>query len=1317
MNLRATFIFVNLLSCLSVWSQIEDFPLVPGDMEVRVFAQEPLVRNPCAITFDSKGRLFVGMGPQYRRPKPETEGDKVFVLYDSDQDGVADGRKAFAEGLNNIQGMVWLGDQLWIANSPDLTVVRDLDGDDEADEYLRLYTDLGNIEHGLHGLNWAPDGKLYMSKGNSKGLNQAPDRIAPKAFRELWGMSASEDVPDFPEPRLFTKTTYRNTFHDPNDDWGLNGGVLRCNPDGSGLEIVSRGMRNPWDIAFDSQFNWIGTDNDQNLGDKLFSPFYSANFGWGHPWSYDWLGDDHLPTAPSAGPLFEGSGTGVVFCDIEGYPEHYRGLYLINDWLKREVYLYKPYWKGAWMRPLNESLTTLASAGKGRTMKASSGRRFDPVDIEFGPDKAIYISSWGRQYGASMRDGRMVNEGRIYRLWPKSLDTSATASSERFASFSELSTKQLIKQLASHMQVRRVDAQNALVKQGSQVVPYLKKALEKAEESSAIETWLLWTLGRIGLDDRSLDAFFQEQWQTTFNRRLQSLRIVAFQVKERHSNDFPAYAALGLREENARLRHESVLGLHQSKDSRWNKELVRLLALEDDRLVYYSAWQAMRDLFTASQQKALLKHHQPSVRRAALLSLLEDDALSDPEIQEMTRDADATSAFLAQKRLGGKAAPVIKGPAISLPTEDKASKEPDLQPEDDLSIFALELVRGLEAESGRDYEQASLQQGVTAYTDRPYRLLQIPEQLAGETFIRGANADADAGEGAGMQFELLFPSTVFVADDTRGEKTPDWLSASFTASDMFLQTQDSRHRLYAADVPAGLVKLGSNKEGVQASKSGYIVIIQPQLLQPGIKTTQNQEVLGLVEKGQGDIARGRALFHHPGGVRCSACHRLEQQGNAFAPDLKDISTRADAEMIVRSILEPSAEITEGFVSLTVETKEGEMHEGLIVSESGRVLTLANASGQTVDILRSDIAKRESSKSSAMPGGLGDVLSPLQVADLVAYLKHEGAHGAHQESVVSSLSVSSVDAAANLPSNDQVIRTSAESTRPAALELNFLSDGVDVHLNGQAIARFYHQHPQVHRPFWAHIKTPSGRQVTRRYPPIEGLDSTDHPHMHPGLSLGYAVLNDINFWHNREGRVAHKGYDDVYVNADNAGFSVSQSYLDVEGAEICEEVTHYSFQPNVDGYLLMWDTRYASEDEFYFGVKEEMGLALRVATPLVVKSGSGRILASHGGINESGTWGKVADWWDYAGMVDRHFMGIQLMSGPGNPDIWSHSRDYGVLVANPFPVDIKPNRDHQTIIKRGSSLRLRFGIQIHEHGQVEDFQPERAYQRYLNAMLR
>src|SRR5690349_6003400 len=50
----------------------EDFPIVPEDLAVALYAKEPLVQNPCAIAFDAKGRLCVGMGPQYRNPKPET---------------------------------------------------------------------------------------------------------------------------------------------------------------------------------------------------------------------------------------------------------------------------------------------------------------------------------------------------------------------------------------------------------------------------------------------------------------------------------------------------------------------------------------------------------------------------------------------------------------------------------------------------------------------------------------------------------------------------------------------------------------------------------------------------------------------------------------------------------------------------------------------------------------------------------------------------------------------------------------------------------------------------------------------------------------------------------------------------------------------------------------------------------------------------------------------------------------------------------------------------------------------------------------------
>ncbi|MFM8326372.1 MAG: PVC-type heme-binding CxxCH protein, partial [Pirellulaceae bacterium] len=191
----AWFSIAILWICLSLtaspaWGQFTDaaadatlLPSVAEGFEVTLVASEPLVRQPCSMAFDRRGRLFIGMGPQYRNPTPETDGDRVVLVLDENHDGKADRIHAFGEGLNAIQGLLWVGDDLWVANAPDLTILRDLDGDDVADRYTRLYTDLGNLEHGLHGLQLGPDGRVYMSKGNSKGLTQ-PGRVAPKAFRD-----------------------------------------------------------------------------------------------------------------------------------------------------------------------------------------------------------------------------------------------------------------------------------------------------------------------------------------------------------------------------------------------------------------------------------------------------------------------------------------------------------------------------------------------------------------------------------------------------------------------------------------------------------------------------------------------------------------------------------------------------------------------------------------------------------------------------------------------------------------------------------------------------------------------------------------------------------------------------------------------------------------------------------------------------------------------------------------------------------------------------------------------------------------------------
>ena len=97
-------------------------PTVPPEFEVSLFAREPMVRNPCSIAFDERGRMFVSHGPQYRNPTPATPPDSVVILDDSNGDGVADTVRTFATGFNCIQGLAWHGKDLWVANAPDLTV-------------------------------------------------------------------------------------------------------------------------------------------------------------------------------------------------------------------------------------------------------------------------------------------------------------------------------------------------------------------------------------------------------------------------------------------------------------------------------------------------------------------------------------------------------------------------------------------------------------------------------------------------------------------------------------------------------------------------------------------------------------------------------------------------------------------------------------------------------------------------------------------------------------------------------------------------------------------------------------------------------------------------------------------------------------------------------------------------------------------------------------------------------------------------------------------------------------------------------------------
>ena len=1309
----------------------DSLPTVPEGFEVTVFAKEPLVRQPCSMAFDARGRLFVGMGPQYRKPTPQTPGDSVVILSDTSGDGSADTKKVFATGFNAVQGLAWHGNELWVANAPDLTVVRDLDGDDEADEYVRLYTDLGNLEHGLHGLNWAPDGKLYMSKGNSKGLT-LPGRLAPKPFRELWGVESPENAPDMPAPKVFTKENYQRSFHDPNDDWGLDGGVLRCDSDGTNLEIVARGFRNPWDITMDSQFNWLGTDNDQTGGDRIIMPFYGAHFGWNHPWSAHWSPEPHAPSAPVSGPLFEGSGTGMIFGHGLDFPTQYQRAFFINDWLNKTTYVWRPEWDGALMRPASAAWEPFVVGGDSL---------FRPTDIEVGPDGALWILGWSRGYGAEWKDGELTNEGRVYRVARKNSSLVHAAGSS--VPLSEKSVAELVEQFASPLPIHRIDAQTELVSRGNRIyrdlllfveANSLQETKQQATKQTEMrQTWTLWTLGRIAIDQVKSDQVFEQLLARenpgndakVFNQRLQAIRILAFRAREANgSRPLPVSVINALHDSDSRIRFEAVQAVMQARQHQHVPQLLDVLAMERDPAIVYITWKTLQRLCTVEELRNLQTDTRDAVRRGALLALLEAHSLSESDVRAVLKDSNEdnraiASAWLAKVASGGEKL-IIKGRPLEGMSESRKSSSREFANQS--TVSAVSVIRNVRAKSNRTYRlrPSGFFRGAQVYSDRQYRVLDLPDELAGADFIQTANDDDESRGDDWLSFDSPVPMRVLVAVDNRQPDPPAWIKEKYVRSDQQLVTDDCRMRIYSCEYPAGRIVLGGNTDAKRKGPcANYVVLLQPQLLDKQKEQMSRSKLieatLGLVEGG--DVVRGEILFKHASGAGCVKCHRLNEQNGGFAPNLGRVGSRATARHLAESMIEPDAVITEGFQQLSVLTGDGRVHAGILIEESGLSLTLGLADGNQLVLPKSAIEQRKSRPVSAMPS-MAPLLSPRQLADLTAYLITLRGDQETERRVLRKKE--------KLNKKQQSAQESPAATvmeRPLMQVVNtdgfaFIQqqDSLRIFYEGNPLAEYVFRDNTILRPYFANLKTLSGLQVTRNYPPVAGKDATDHATMHPGLWLAFGDVNGSDFWRNG-GTIKHLRFKtQPEVNEGRLTFSTESELLSPDNDLICTVVNRFVLRRGENEWSLIWDATFAaSQRDFRFGDQEEMGFGARVATPLTEKNG-GVILSSVGKRTARATWGQSAAWCDYSGRLGDNHVGITLMASPDNfRKSWWHNRDYGVFVANPFGrAAMKQGKKSTVSVSEGDSFRIVFGASIHE-GKNNAL--EKNYQRFVDDLKR
>lgn len=252
-------------------------------------------------------------------------------------------------------------------------------------------------------------------------------------------------------------------------------------------------------------------------------------------------------------------------------------------------------------------------------------------------------------------------------------------------------------------------------------------------------------------------------------------------------------------------------------------------------------------------------------------------------------------------------------------------------------------------------------------------------------------------------------------------------------------------------------------------------------------------------------------------------------------------------------------------------------------------------------------------------------------------------------------------------------------------------------SGRPVAHFVFSDQQVQRPFFAHVHTPDGIPVTRSFPPVAGVDATDHADMHPGIWIAFGDISGEDFWRNR-GTIRHEKFI-VYPRqtVDGVEFATVSDFVASDGNVLGQLESRLAVTIYGDGYLIEWlAILKAGKVQFVVGDQEEMGFGVRLATPIAETNG-GRVYTSEGIVGASHAWGRTADWCDYSATIVGRRIGISVLSDDRNfRRSWMHTRDYGLVVANPFGRKAFTGKDSPSRVFVGPEvpLRIRFGAYVY-----------------------